>query len=384
MSKTFYLKTYGCAQNVADSQRIKTHFYNLGFKEVNSWKKADTIIINTCIIRESAENRAYGLLENVHQYRKKEKTKQKIIITGCLVGAALNQKNKKGIPKIEKLKEKFPQVDQFLPISKISFDLDPLRDKKLSALIPISTGCNNFCSYCIVPFARGKEISRPFKEILTEAQKALDSGFTHITLVGQNVNSYGSDLVKEKGSYTLPTKEKVKPVLVKSMGKTRIPTLFPYLLETVAKLPNLKTLSFISSNPWDFSDQLIKVIKENKNIDRLLHLPFQSGDDQILKKMNRNYTSKEYLDLVKKIRKAIPDIILTTDIIIGFPGEDEIAFQNTIKLCKKANFQKAYLNKYSPRSGTISKKLYQETISQKEKRRRWHLLDQLINKVNTK
>jgi tRNA-2-methylthio-N6-dimethylallyladenosine synthase len=375
----FFIKTYGCAQNTADSQRIKTYFHQKGQKETKDWKKADTVIINTCIIRESAENRAYGLLENIHQHRLKNKTHQKIIITGCLVGSALRQKNKNGLSKLTSLKKKLPQVDQFLPIEKISFSLTPLRDKKESALIPISSGCNNFCSYCIVPFARGKEISRPFKKIVTECQQAIADGFTHLTLVGQNVNSYGSDLVKKKNSYLLPSGQTVRPVLVKSMGKSRIPTLFPYLLDIIAALPGLKTLSFISSNPWDFSDQLIKVIQKNKNIDRLLHLPVQSGDNHILKLMNRNYTSQEYLDLVKKIKKAIPDIKISTDIIIGFPQEDETAFQNTVRLCQQSGFVKAYLNKYSPRLGTISQKLYPQTVSQKEKRRRWHLLHQLIN-----
>jgi len=351
MSKTFFIKTYGCAQNTADSERIKAHYYQLGFTQTKNWKRADTVIINTCIVRESAENRAYGFLNKVDRFRLS--LKPQIVITGCLVGSAIRQKNRKGVSKLKKLKKKFPQVDKFLPIEKISFDITPLRNKGRSALIPISSGCNNFCSYCIVPFARGPEISRPFDQIISESKEAIKKGFDHLTLVGQNVNSYGSDLSP--------------------------PTLFPYLLNTVANLPGAKLISFVSSNPWDFSNRLISVIAKNPNIDRLLHLPVQSGDNQILKKMNRNYTAREYINLIKKIRKAVPKIKISTDILIGFPGENQKAFQNTINLCRKIGFHKAYLNKYSPRPGTVSKKLYQDNISQKEKRRRWQVLDRLIN-----
>ncbi len=382
MSKTFFVKTYGCAQNTADSERIKAHYHQLGFTQTQNWKKADTVIINTCIVRESAENRAYGFLNKVDQFR--SSSTPQIVVTGCLVGSAIRQKNKKGVSKLKKLKEKFPSVDKFLPIEKINFNIAPLRDKKESALIPISSGCNNFCSYCIVPFARGPEISRPFDQIISESKKAIKKGFDHLTLVGQNVNSYGSDLVKKSETYILPSGQKVKPVLVKSMGRARIPTLFPYLLDTVANLPGTKLVSFVSSNPWDFSDRLIETMAKNPNINRLLHLPIQSGDDQILKKMNRGYTVQEYINLVKKIRKAVPKIKISTDILIGFPGEDEKSFQNTLDLCQKIGFHKAYLNKYSPRSGTISKKLYQDKIPQKEKRRRWQILDQLINRPSSK
>jgi tRNA-2-methylthio-N6-dimethylallyladenosine synthase len=164
-----------------------------------------------------------------------------------------------------------------------------------------------------------------------------------------------------------------------NMGKKRIKSLFPKLLEEVAK-KNLKKISFISSNPWDFSDELIEVIAKYKNIDRLVHLPLQSGDDEVLKRMNRGYSRKEYLDLVKKIKKKIPEVKFSTDIIIGFPGEDEKAFQNTIDVCKKVNFEIAYLNKYSPRRGTVSAKLYKDEIPMSEKKRRWKILDELINR----
>jgi tRNA-2-methylthio-N6-dimethylallyladenosine synthase len=163
------------------------------------------------------------------------------------------------------------------------------------------------------------------------------------------------------------------------MGKKRFKSLFPKLLEEVAK-KDLEKISFVSSNPWDFSDELIETIARYKNIDRLLHLPIQAGDDEVLKNMNRGYTAAEYLDLIKKIRAKVKDVRFSTDIIIGFPGEDKKAFENTVKLCKKANFEIGYLNKYSPRKGTVSAKIYRDEIPMSEKKRRWKILDDLINK----
>lgn len=340
-----YLKTFGCAQNESDSERVKAFFAEKGDIFVEDWKDADKVIINSCVIRESAENRVYGLINVI----KKFNPKIEIILTGCLVPIA-----KKGIK----------GIDQMLPIKEISFDLEPLRDKKRAALITISSGCNNYCSYCIVPYSRGEEISRKMEDILKEVDEAIEKGFEEVVLIGQNVNSYGSDFSDE--------------ILV-NMGKKRIKSLFPELLEEVAK-KNLKKVSFISSNPWDFSDELMETIAKYPNIDRLLHLPFQAGDDKVLKNMNRGYTKKEYLELVKKIKSKVPDVRFSTDIIIGFPGEDEEAFQNTVDICKEVGFEIAYLNKYSPRRGTVSAKLFKDEISMPEKKRRWVILNELVNK----
>lgn len=357
-SKKLFIRTFGCAQNTADSERIKAFYWNKGYIETDNWKEASLVVINTCIIRESAENRVYGLINNVSKFNKKIK----IIVTGCLAGLAHRDKTGK---KLGELKKKFPMVSEFLPIEKVGPDIEPIRNKKNAALIPISFGCNNFCSYCIVPFAKGSETSHKMEEILKEVDRAIENGFKEIVLIGQNVNSYGADFATDAN--------------IVSMGKKRFKSLFPKLLTEVAK-KDLNKISFVSSNPWDFSDELIEVISKNKNIDRLIHLPFQAGDDEILKKMNRGYTSKEYLDLVEKIKSKIPDIKFSTDIIIGFPTEDEKAFQNTVDICKKVGFEIAYLNKYSPRSGTVSAKLYKDEISRDEKKRRWKILNELVNK----
>lgn len=363
----FFIKTFGCIQNTADSERIRAFYWNEGFIETDDWKKSDLVIINTCIIRESAENRVYGLINEINKWNKKASFAKatdgqvKIIVTGCLAGLAHKDKTGK---KLNQLKRDFPTVSEFLPIEKISFEIEPLRGKSEVALIPISFGCSNFCSYCIVPFAKGPEISRKMEDILKDIDKAIKDGFKQVMLIGQNVNSYGND-------FTGAT--------LVSMGKKRFKSLFPKLLEEVAK-KDLEKISFVSSNPWDFSDELIETIAKYPNIDRLLHLPFQAGDDEVLKNMNRGYTSKEYLELVEKIRSKVSDVRFSTDIIIGFPGEDEKAFQNTVELCKKSNFEIAYINKYSPRNGTLSTKLYKDEIPQSEKKRRWNVLNDLINK----
>ena len=351
-SKVLYVfvKTFGCAQNTADSERIRAFYWNKGYGFTDSWKDADLVVINTCIIRESAENRVYGLINLIDKWNKKYNKKIQICVTGCLVGRSVRQKNGKGL---EKLYKKFPQVSDFLPIDKISYKIEPLREKDKAALIPISSGCNNYCSYCIVPTARGKEISRDFQEIIGDVDRIITNGFKEAVLIGQNVNSYGKDLAKD--------------------------SLFPKLLEEVAQRP-LNKISFVSSNPWDFSDSLIEVIAKYKNIDRLLHLPIQSGDDGILERMNRRYTAAQYLELISKIRQKVDGVKFSTDIIVGFPGEDEIAFENTIKVCRLVGFEIAYINKYSPRKGTVSANLYVDDVPQSEKRRRWNILNLLINK----
>ena len=346
-NKLVYIKTFGCAQNTADSERIKAYYWEKGFGETEIWEEADEVVINTCIVRESAENRAWGLVNKII----KSQFKPRIVVTGCVVGA-YGQKDIKGV-------DEWARIDKFLV-------WEPIRKKRNAALISISTGCNNHCSFCIVPKARGKEVSKTMSEVLAEVDRAVEAGFKEVVLIGQNVNSYGSDFGTEAWVH---------------MGKKRIKSMFPELLENVAKR-NLDKISFVSSNPWDFSDELIETIAKNKNIDRLLHLPFQSGNDEILKKMNRAYTKQEYLDLVQSIKDKVAGVKFSTDIIVGFPGETDEQFEDTVDVCKKVGFDIGYINKYSPRSGTVSAKLMPNNISMKEKKRRWGVLEKLVNKKN--
>lgn len=371
--------TFGCQQNLADSERMAGAFESRGLKKAKNIEEADHIAINTCMVRQHAEDKVYGLGEKIIAL-KKEKANLKITVTGCMTGAAVRDRTGK-LLKI--LKRRMPWVDEFLPIDEVGFDLPIKREDKEHAWVVISNGCNNYCSYCIVPYTRGFEVSRPFEEIMNEVKGLASSGYKSVTLLGQNVNSYGSDFVKEslnKGVYTLPDGRTVIPALVKrSMGKVRVPTIFPFLLQSVCDVKGIEKVSFLSSNPWDFDDTLIEVMTKNPKIDRYLHLPIQSGDDTILKKMNRWYTTKQYLELINKVRQSIPNIEIGTDLIVGFPSETEEQFQNTVRLCEKANFVVAYIGMYSPRPGTVSTKMYADDVSTDEKKRRFHVIDRLVN-----
>ena len=390
---------------MSDSERIAAALEARGMKQTSSLEKADHIVINTCMIREMAENRVYGLVNNLQKLKIKN-YKLKIIVTGCMVGMAVRDKTGKFLKLI---KQRMPSVDEFLPIEEVGFDHAPIRTDSVNAWVPISNGCNNFCTFCVVPFTRGREISRPYEEILHECYDLASRGYKKITLLGMNVNSYGADLVvgtenvqvlrdidkkyfdhlnikqfnrgKAKG-YKLPNGKLVKPVFVKHLNRLRIPTLFPYLLEDIAKIPHIEKIDFISSNPWDFSDQLINVIARNTKITRQIHLPVQSGSDTVLKRMNRWYNKTKYLELINKMKKKIKNVQFSTDIIVGFCGETEKEFEETVDLAKKVGYYKAYLAMYSDRPMTAAHKAFTDDVPHTEKKKRWELLENLINKPN--
>lgn len=392
----YYIKTFGCQQNHADSERIERNLKSRGMVKARSYKTADYIVINTCMIRESAENRVYGLVNNLGNIKLKRPLK--IIVTGCMVGLAFRDKTGKYLKKI---RETMPEVDEFMPIEEVGFDFAPVRSSRSDGWVPISNGCNNFCTFCIVPFTRGREISRPYQDIIEECRELKKKGFKSVTLLGQNVNSYGADLLVGeqnvqvmrdinktyfrksqntviKDNYKIGGRD-IKPVYVKHLGRYRIPTLFPILLEEVAQM-GFDKVDFISSNPWDFSDELIDVIARNKNITRLIHLPVQSGDDTVLKRMNRWYSRSEYLDVIKKLRKRVPEMKFSTDIIVGFCGETEDEFQNTVKLAREVGFEKAYLAMYSPRFNTAATRSFADDVPHPVKKKRWQILEEVINK----
>lgn len=346
-NKTYFIKTFGCQMNVADAEQIVGWYEEKGWQAAKSINEADEIVLVTCSVRQTAEDRVYGLVNNLTKniaHSAKRKGKPKIILTGCMMRYPLRW-----------LKEKMPQVDEFKKITEFK-NKNIIRDPKKQALVPIMEGCNQFCSYCVVPFARGREKSRDFEEIICEIKELVERGYKEITLLGQNVNSYGKDF---DDTYHRSKKS------------------FANLLKGIHQIKGIKKISFLTSNPWDLNDEIIKAMKLPK-IDRYLHLPVQSGDDEILKKMNRHYTANDYLKLIAKIKKEISDIKIGTDIIVGFPGETEDQFKNSLKLCKKVGFVKAYVAMYSPRPQT---KAYQfkDDVSVKEKRRRWKILDDLIN-----
>lgn len=378
MAEKYFIKTFGCQQNVADSERLERFYESRGFTQAPALEEADVLVLNTCVIRDRAEEKVYGMVKSLRS-RLKERA-PRIVVTGCLVGAAAREPSG---TMMRRLTARVPDAE-FLPLEEVGFEYAPKRAPGKMASIVISNGCNNYCAFCIVPFSRGKERSRPFEEILTEARKAAEEGYEEIVLLGQNVNSYGADFlmekIKEGEAYVLPDGTAVKPVMVKHLGRHRIPTLFPHLLERVAQIPSLKRISFLSSNPWDFSDELIDVMARYENIDRTLHLPVQSGSDAVLKRMNRWYTRAEYLALIGRIRAKMPGIILTTDIIVGFPGETEEDFEASLDLMRQVDFSKTFIAWFSPRPGTAAMKDMLDDVPIEEKQRRFHVLDTIAFK----
>lgn len=377
MSNTYFIQTFGCQQNTADSERLASYYEARGFMPAENLETASTLIINTCIVRDRAEEKVYGLVQNLREKSKRHKDDLHIVVTGCLVGAATREPSGK---LIKRMQARLPDAE-FLPLEEVGFEHAPKRQQGKLASIVISNGCNNYCAFCIVPFSRGKERSRPFQDILAEVRQAVSAGKTEIMLLGQNVNSYGADILFEamrnKGKYELPSGDLVEPVMVKHLGRHRIPTIFPKLLEAVATIPGVEKVSFLSSNPWDFSDALIETIAKHKNIDRLLHLPIQAGSNKIIKAMNRWYTREEYLDLIERIRSKVPEVKFTTDIIVGFPGETREDFEETLDIAKRVKFDRAYIAWYSPRHGTAALKMKEE-IDIHEKKRRYTELDHLV------
>jgi len=432
----YFIQTFGCQANKADSERIAGVLEAMGFDQTEEIEKSDVVVLNTCSVRQSAEDRVYSKMASLREI-KKTKPNLKIIVAGCMIGPHGNTPRDSKVSDRLEGADKLVGTQDYSNLWQIFKDLKPTPAEYLSRKIPykkfekdhgyvlISSGCNNFCTFCIVPYARGKEISRSMEEIVTEIKQLVGKGYKKITLLGQNVNSYGADLVLgrplggdrvqanqlktlrkrailkqnpanhsgpfenmeeiEKAAYataafTLPSGKVVDPVKVKHLGKVRVPTLFPYLVQEVCDISGVEQLDFISSNPWDFSDELIETIANNSKILRHIHLPVQSGDNQVLKRMNRWYSREEYLDLVQKIKQKIPQATIGTDIIVGFPGETEQEFENTLKLCEQVGFKNAFISEYSIRPGTGAS-LLKDDIKNWDKKRRFYILDERINGV---
>lgn len=328
----YHIITFGCQMNKSDSERMATDLENKGYKNASKIETADLIVVNMCSVRQSAVDRVYGLLP------KFKKLKAKTVLTGCILKEDKN-----------KFKKRFDTIWQM----KDYFNLLPKCQSNLRAFVPISNGCNNFCAYCVVPFTRGSLVCRSHQEILKEVQNLVKEGFKEIWLLGQNVNDYHS-----------PTNHSIN---------------FAKLLEMINHLQRDFLVRFMSPHPKNFTDELITVMAKSEKIAKYLNLPVQSGDNQILKKMRRSYTVKEYRDLVKKIRKKIPEINLSTDVIVGFPGETKKQFQNTVKLVKEIKFNIAYISKYSPRVNTVAFQM-KNNVPLKEKKQREKTLRKILTK----
>lgn len=357
----YFIITFGCQMNRSDSERIANFLENIGFKQAQKIDEADLIVVNICSVRQSAVDRVYGLSPKFKELKKKNKN-LKTLLTGCISKSDLKKFQNffdyifsiKFLSKWSELlrENKYlyypnPRDLQFAKYLKIK----PKYSKNFSAFVPISTGCNNFCSFCVVPFVRGLLVCRRHEEILKEIKFLVETGIKEIWLLGQNVNDYHS-----------PTDSAVS---------------FPKLLRMVNEIKGIFWIRFTSSHPKDFSDELINAMAKCEKMTEYLNLPVQSGDNEILKKMNRPYTILQYKNLVKKIREKIPEISLSTDVIVGFPGETEKQFQNTAKLFKEIKYDMAYIAKYSPRPGTAASKL-KDDVPIKEKERRWKILTEVL------
>lgn len=362
--RTYHIQTHGCQMNLSDSERIAHLFDSFGLKNCSK-NKADLVVINSCSVRLAAENQVYGEIINL----KKLRLLPKIIVTGCLTAKShkkilkladyvLNIKNLSLWPEKLKISKKPARQKKY-------FNMPAKHSSSFHAYVPISNGCDNFCTYCVVPYARGRETSRLPKEILREIEKLLKNGCKAITLVGQNVNSYGQDLKQRMNFATLL--EKIEKLVVGPSTK----------LGTNPK--SEFWVWFLTSHPKDMSDELIRWVGKSKIICPYIHLPAQHGDNEILKKMNRKYTREKYLGLIKKIRNHTPGVAISTDLIVGFPGETRKQFNNTAKLMRVAGFDMAYLARYSPRPGTAAAKL-RDNVSQKEKKYRHKILNGILRR----
>lgn len=375
--KRYYIKTFGCQSNKSDSERIAGDYQARGYIEVEDWKEADEIVVNTCAVRQRAEDRAKGFLVNVMRWVEETgKPKPKIILTGCMT-----HHGKKA------LLDMLPAVDEILPINEVGFNQTVIRRDKRHAWVPISIGCNSFCTFCIVPYSRGREKSRPMDDILHEINHLAANGYDEVTLLGMNVNSWGLEKLGIGFRKLLMDKDqKFKredlPDNQTQYLKPKGTPPFVQLLQEISKIKGIQKLRFITSNPWDFHDELVEEIARNQKIDRYIHLPVQSGSNKVLELMNRGYTREDYIELVSKLRQADPEIVIGTDIIVGFPGETEEYFQETVSLAEEIDWKVGFVAQYSPRPGTAAWRIYPDEITPQEKKRRWEILDQIINKDN--
>ncbi len=367
----YHIVTYGCQMNVHDSEKLAGMLNQIGYKETLDQQEADLILFNTCCVRENAELRVYG---NVGALKAYKQANPNSIIGVC--GCMMQQREVS-----DYIKQKFPFVDLIFGTHNLHrFPLLLLqaldsnhtvievldsegevvehvpvkRDKGVSAWVTIMYGCNNFCSYCIVPYVRGRERSRQPADILEEIKGLAAEGYKEVTLLGQNVNSYGKDL-----------DDKI---------------LFHQLLCKINEIDGIERIRFMTSHPKDLSDDLIKTMAECDKVCKHLHLPIQSGSNRILGMMNRKYSREDYIVLVEKLRKAMPDIALTTDIIVGFPGETEDNFMETLTAVEQIRYDSAFTFVYSPRKGTSAARM-EEQISLEEKKERLAQLNDLVNEI---
>lgn len=367
----YHLITYGCQMNKSDSERVATMLDRMGMQEVDSSDDADLVLFNSCSVRKSAEDRIFGKLKNLAPI--KEKNPKLIVgITGCLPGRDRDGKIRKKMPILDlyfPIKD-LPQLPRWLAelnpelANSEDFEDDYLKIKPrytrdAQAYVSIQTGCNKFCTYCVVPYSRGLEGYRPISDILEEVRERAAHGTVEITLLGQTVNNYHAPDTEVFSSLNPYTDH------------------FAALLWEVNQIEGIERIHFTAPHPLHMTDEVIDALTLPKHVN-YLHLPVQSGNDEVLKRMNRRYTAEDYLALIRKIRAKKPDIALGTDIIVGFCGETAAQFEDTVKLYKAADFDISYTAIYSTRSGTIAHKFMEDDVPYVEKKRRWMVLEEYM------
>lgn len=369
LNKKYFIKTYGCQMNEHDSENIKAILEEMSFEYTDEMEDADLILLNTCAIRENAHNKVFGYLGRIKHLKE---TKPNIIVglCGCMaqeevvineilekynwLDIVFGTHNIHALPDIllKALKNKKINVEVLSIEGDVVENIPIKRDSKYKAWVNIMYGCDKFCTYCIVPYTRGKQRSRLPEFIIEEVNKLVTDGYKEVTLLGQNVNAYGKDLDINYGMANL--------------------------LEDVANT-GIERIRFVTSHPWDFTDEMIEIIKKYDNIMPYIHLPLQSGSNNILKLMGRRYTKESYLKLFEKLKKTIPNVSITTDIIVGFPNETLDDFNETLEVVNKCKFDSAFTFIFSPREGTPAAKM-NDSISLEEKNRRLYELNEVVNK----
>ncbi len=369
---TAYVETYGCQQNEADSEKLRGYLSQSGYRIVSEAEGADVVVMNTCAIREHAEQRVFGNLGAL-THTKRRHPAQKVFLCGCMAGETkVSDRIKKSYPHVDGVFSthhlwQFPEIlwkvlsgskRQFYiadEAGSIAEGIPQLRDSSLKAWVSIMYGCNNFCTYCIVPYVRGRERSRRPEDILAECRQVIENGAKEITLLGQNVNSYGKDL---------------------ECGLD-----FADLLAEIARIPGDFLIRFMTSHPRDASEKLFDTMAASPKIAKQLHLPFQSGSSRVLKAMNRHYDREAYLKKVAYAKSVMPDLVLTSDVIVGFPGETEEEFEETISLISQVHYDSLFTFIFSPRTGTPAASMDDPT-SKEEKNRRFDRLCAVQNEIS--
>ncbi len=366
-----FVETYGCQQNVSDSEKLKGMLHAMGYGFCERCEDADLVLYNTCAVRENAELRVFGNIGAL-KHQKRRKPDMKIVLCGCMMQQEhIATTIKKKYPHVDLVfgthaLYRFPQLlfetmqarriyDTANEDGSIFEEIPYHRDPPPLAKIPIMYGCNNFCTYCIVPYVRGRERSRNEADIIREVKEVAQLGYREVMLLGQNVNSYGNDL--QDGLH------------------------FAGLLKEVCKVDGIERVRFMTSHPKDLSDELIAVMAEEKKICKQLHLPVQTGSNSVLERMNRKYTKEEYLDLVRKVKEKMPDIVLTTDIIVGFPGETDADFEETLDVLKTVEYDTIFSFIYSRRVGTPAATM-PDVMDEEQKHRNFDRMLALQNEIS--